>query len=132
MEFFIIVSIIIDCIFGYFLGRLFADGHKIRKVTDQIVFASPYIEHAAKMRRWAADRMENEWYAEGLTCCQQATKDYRIAQYYIRQDRLGKIPAFLMNKYDGNSDLAEYVNNFIENDLKDIQDLAEKATARKA
>lgn len=132
MEFVLILSLIINLVLLILFIKLCMDVGAIKKSTEQTVFASHYINVAHETHKWAADRIESGWYDETLSYCKQSLRQYKIAQYYISQNRLGKIPSFIMEKYDGNSDLSEYVNQYIVNELKSIEDLAEKAKIEKA
>lgn len=123
----LIISAIINIILLILFIILCMHVSQIKDFTDQNVFAAPYIEQGFDSHKWAADRVERDWGDDALAYCKQSIRNYKIAQYYINQNRLGKIPRFLMEKYTGESDLAEFVNEFIRSELKAVEELTEKS-----
>lgn len=128
----LVISAIINLILLILFIKLCSDVGTIKKSTEQTVFAAAYVEQAFELHKWAADRVKSNWYDDALAYCKQSTRNYKIAQYYISQNRLGKIPQFLMEKYTGDSDLVEFVNQFIRTELKAVEDITEKARIEKA
>ena len=120
----LIISAIINIVVLILFVILCIHVSQIKDSTDQNVYASSYIELAFESRKYAMENTDDEWRSNALAHAKRSIRYYKIAQYYIGQNRLGKIPSFLMEKYDGTFDLVEYVNQFIQNELKSLEDLA--------